>query len=298
MTEFVAHGITLPQAYHKALRELQMMGELTECPDYNTKQRELSMTMVVEKPLKEPMISKLFIGGFRELEQYRQEMLDGILDFEVERGNWAYTYHQRYAPYIDYCINELRRDPNSRRAVISVRDNEADTRTDDPACLQSISFRLRNGKLACAAVFRSNDAVKAAFMNMFALVCLQERVANELGVEVGEYTHVAFSYHVYSQDYALLDGYVRRLSADPNSTYNYKGEFDEMMEEFKDDIAALVEKLKSLPIKQTAQPQSEEKKRRFKMFKRSCEDSHTVYVDFSFIRFVFRDGKYVGWYRP
>ena len=34
------------------------------------------------------------------------------------------------------------------------------------------------------------------------------------------------------------------------------------------------------------------------MFKRSCEDPKTVYVCAFGRRFIFREGKYVGWYEP
>ena len=81
MKEYIAEGGSLPEAYHNALMILDKYGEYTPCPDYNTTQKELSMTMFALEPLKEPMISKLFFGGSKDLEQYRQEMLDGILDF-------------------------------------------------------------------------------------------------------------------------------------------------------------------------------------------------------------------------
>jgi thymidylate synthase len=51
--------------------------------------------------------------------------------------------------------------------------------------------------------FRSNDAYKAAFMNMFALVKLQERIAERISeisgkqVRLGRYVHQADSYHIY-----------------------------------------------------------------------------------------------------
>jgi len=122
MQEFVIWGETLPEAYHKALCTLQSAGEVVPCPDYNTEQKEISITMMVEHPLQEPMISRLMIGGPRELEQYRQEILDGILDFEIEQGNWAYTYHDRIAKQLPFIIEELKRNPYSRRAVIVVRD--------------------------------------------------------------------------------------------------------------------------------------------------------------------------------
>ena len=95
-SEHSVTGASLPEAYHAALIALQKEGEITPCPDWNTEQKELSMTMTVTEPLSEPMISRCFIGGAKELEQYRQEMLDGILDFEVDRGNWVYTYHRRW----------------------------------------------------------------------------------------------------------------------------------------------------------------------------------------------------------
>ena len=95
MEEFFIQEKTLPEAYHKALLVLQN-APVIPCPDWNTNQKEVSMTFVITEPLSEPMISRLFVGDPHSLEQYRQEMLNGILDFEIERGNWAYTYHSRY----------------------------------------------------------------------------------------------------------------------------------------------------------------------------------------------------------
>lgn len=34
------------------------------------------------------------------------------------------------------------------------------------------------------------------------------------------------------------------------------------------------------------------------MIKRSCEDKNTIYVCLLGIRLIFRDRRYVGWYRP
>lgn len=238
--------MTLPRAYHAALAALYANGEHVPCPDYNTTQKELSMTMVVDYPLEEPMISRLFIGGFYELEQYRQEILDGILDFEVEKGNWAYTYHQRIADQIPFVVEDLRRNAFSRRAVIDIRDWQKDAQSEDPACLQHIQYFIRDNKLHCKVLFRSNDACKATFMNAFALIMLQKRIADELGVEVGSYTHRANSFHCYEKDFPLLEGYVKRIQEGKALTYNYAGEWAELMEDAKAEIAEKVERLKGV----------------------------------------------------
>lgn len=244
MIEKHIQRITLPEAYHEALAQLFYHGENTSCPDWNTNQREISLTMVVEEPLAEPMISKCFIGGYRELEQYHQEMLDGILDFEVERGNWAYTYHSRIVDQIPFIISELQRNPYSRRAVIDVRDWRKDISNNEPACLQHIQYFIRDNKLHCYVLFRSNDACKATFMNAFALIMLQKRIADELGVSMGSYTHRANSFHCYEADYGLLSGYVTRIETSDDATYYYVGEWDELMEDVKPEIAQLVNELK------------------------------------------------------
>jgi thymidylate synthase len=243
MFEHFVTGTTLPDAYHKALLALHRENDALPCPDYNTNQKEASVTFVVTEPLSEPMISKLFIGDPRSLEQYRQEMLDGILDFEVERGNWEYTYHQRMGNQVSWVISELQRNPDSRRAVISIR-SEADMELGSPACLQNIHYLIRDGKLHCKILFRSNDATRAAYMNAFALIMLQKRIADTLGVGIGTYTHRANSFHCYEQNYAMLDGYIRRIESGSDVTYNYIGDWDELMEEAKPEIAAMVRKLR------------------------------------------------------
>ena len=244
MFELFVKAASLPEAYHGALLALHENNDEMPCPDYNTRQKEAAMTFVAEEPLSEPMISKLFIGDTRSLEQYRQEMLDGILDFEVARGNWEYTYHQRMENQIPWLIGELRRNPDSRRAVIIIRQ-EHDLSSDSPACLQLLQFMIRNGALHCKVVFRSNDATKAAFMNAFALVMLQKRIADALGVHVGSYTHRANSFHVYERDYEMFDGYVRRIKGGGELAYFYEGDWDEQMEDAKPEIAKMVEELKS-----------------------------------------------------
>ena len=114
----------------------------------------------------------------------------------------------------------------------------------DPACLQHIQYFIREGELHCKVLFRSNDACKAAFMNMFALIMLQKRIADELGVEVGTYTHRANSFHVYERDFGLLEGYVKRLDGNDSNTYSFTGEWEELMTSYRPQIAKEVAALK------------------------------------------------------
>ena len=224
-------GESLPEAYHKALEVLYEHGIEAPCPDYDTEQKEVGMTMVVNQPLLEPRISRLAFIDPKSLEQYCQEVLDGILDFAVEHGYWDYTYHQLMEAQIPEILNVLKENMYSRRAVIILPTAEI-MKLDSPPCLQRIQYLYRDGLLNCDVDFRSNDAVKATFTNAFALTMLQQRMANELGVGVGQYTHRANSFHAYKNDYEILEGYVRRIQSGNNLTYNYA---DDWQDEMKDN---------------------------------------------------------------
>lgn len=242
--ELRAGGRTLPQAYHSALHQLNS-AEPIPCPEWNTTMKEVSMTMTVEFPLLDNMISKFFFGDPYSLQQYIMEMLDGILDFEIERGKWAYTYHSRYANQYQFVIDELKRDPYTRRAVMDIRTQE-DIGSNDPACWQHVQYFIRNDKLHCKVLFRSNDACKATFMNAFALILLQSRIASELGLKIGSYTHRANSFHAYARDFEALEAFDKRYLDEVDVeqlTYSY---WDDWKEQMDDSIPAILDKVNKL----------------------------------------------------
>jgi len=259
MKEIFITAETLPEAYHKALVELAAGGELVGCPDYNQLQKECSMTVVVNQPVKEPRISRQITGGPHELQQYVMEMLDGILDFKVGDGKGpAYSYHARYIPQMPFILSELTRNPLTRRAVINIRNFEADSKTTDPACLQSIQFFIRNDKLHMKVLFRSNDLPEAFFFNAFALIRLQEKVAALLTVDVGTYTHRSNSMHCYEKDFGLLDRYaadIKTKSLD-DLTHEYDRHYEKMMEEEIPSILKQVDRIKKDMKDRAGEPES------------------------------------------
>ena len=243
------NGWTLPEAYHNALLELWRKGETVPCPDYNTTMKELALTMYIRRADAEPFISRLFPAGHHELKQYTMEVCDGILDFMVGKAPnvWEYTYHQRFAYQLPFIIEELTRNPYSRRAIMNIRDFEVDSKNDHPACLQSIHFSIRDGELNMTVMMRSNDAVKATFMNAVGFIFLQKQVAKELGVTVGSYTHIAYSFHVYERDFDTLRYYTHRICTDSyeNLVYCYKGFYDKLMDAEVESIMQMVQEQKN-----------------------------------------------------
>lgn len=243
MKEIFIQANSLPDAYHLALVKMHLLKLDRKNEDDAV---ECGMTIHIESPICEPRVSKLIVGGARDLARYELEMTDGILDFEVGH-NWTYTYHKRFEDHIPFIINELTRDTQSRRAVISIRDNDIDENMDDCPCMQHMHFLIRDCKLDLKVLFRSNDLCRAFFFNSFALIRLQEIIAENLNLPVGTYTHTANSMHVYPVSYEFLDGCAKRISAlNPNDilTYNYEDDFKEQMIEEIPSIIKLVNEQK------------------------------------------------------
>lgn len=234
---------TLAQAYHKALNVLYTGGHIRPCPAYNTRENAISATIRVSKPLSSPRMSKLLVCDPASLQQYLMEMEDGIMDFECAVGNWPYTYHARMIGQLIKAVRLLKNDPYSRRAAITIRRPD-DLDMDDPPCLQLIQFLVNNGKLDCFVTFRSNDALKAFFMNAFALIDIQRIVAEVLGLPVGKYVHTANSFHAYESDWPRLKEFYRRIREDSyHSLAMDTGMFLDWMADMEEAIPSIQKKV-------------------------------------------------------
>ena len=247
MKHYYVEGKTLPEAYHKSLEILESQGNIYPCPDYNSTMKEVSLTFYVEDATAEPFVSKLFPGGHYELQQYEMEITDGVLDFMTRLGGnyWEYTYHQRFAYQLPFIYEEFRRNPYTRRATMNIRDFEVDSKNEHPACLQSIGLYQRDGKLHMKITMRSNDAVQATYMNACGFIALQKKIAQDLGYNVGSYTHTAYSFHAYKNSYNTLKSYVDSIKTKPMDelTYNYKEFYKELMQEA---VPQIMEKIATL----------------------------------------------------
>ncbi len=192
--------------------------------------RDVSLMLSVRNAFAEPRIHRAMPGGIYDLEVYRQEVADGIHDHWIDpaAGKWQYTYHERICNYevpgvedridqLDYVVNALAETPHTRRAQVSLWQCWEDAGIDDPACLQRLWFRIFDDELILSAHMRSNDAYKAAFMNMYAFTDLQrivaERVSEKLGrtIVAGQYNHFVDSFHIYGSYFDEFEGFLKTV---------------------------------------------------------------------------------------
>lgn len=135
-------------------------------------------------------------------------------------GAYGKRWRKHFGPdQILRVIDELKRDPHSRRAVIAMWDPFAadmDAWKDTP-CNTHIYFDIREGLLNMTVCCRSNDILWGCYgANVVHFSMLQELVALDLGVGIGVYRQFSNNFHAYT-DNAMVKYY---LEAPPTEVYD------------------------------------------------------------------------------
>jgi thymidylate synthase len=97
-------------------------------------------------------------------------------------------------------VTMLQRDCDTRRGVLQIWDANSDLGADskDIPCNDLVFFKIRSGRLNMLVANRSNDMIWGAYgANAVHFSFLQEYMAGMIGCEVGTYTQVSDSFHVY-----------------------------------------------------------------------------------------------------
>jgi len=157
-----------------------------------------------------------------------------------EDGNLetAYGYYWRHFPsaqknkygeweikeidQIQYVIDEIKRNPNSRRLVVSAWEPGNATTSKLPPCHYSFVFNVQNGKLNCHLTQRSGDIALGIPFNLAAYSLLTQVIAQQVGLGLGEFAHTIVDAHIYvgkkgskTESFDHLQGLKEQLKREP-----------------------------------------------------------------------------------
>jgi len=148
-----------------------------------------------------------YFSGTNEIEmikyyalQYEKFSDDGVTAW----GAYGYRWHlSNGLGQLQKVIEELRKNSNSRRAVMTCYDADRDLgyNSKDIPCTISLQFLIRNNKLNCICTMRSNDVWLGMPYDIWCFTCIQILIAQELGIETGRYIHQPGSLHLYGRNY-------------------------------------------------------------------------------------------------
>lgn len=110
-----------------------------------------------------------------------------------KNGNWVV----KEVDQIKYVIDEIKRNPNSRRLVVNAWEPGNAISSKLPPCHYTFTFNVSAGKLNCHLTQRSGDIALGIPFNLAAYSLLTQIIAQETGLGLGYFAHTIVDAHVY-----------------------------------------------------------------------------------------------------
>lgn len=177
-------------------------------------------TICITQPWRTNFIHKFSPYGKMFYQKYAHDIING------PDGDFVYDYHNRLYHYkkhfyddvinefvpteiygqilgeeidqIQYVIDKLNDEPNSRRAVAVTWQPPVDTKIKDVPCFQYVQFWKEGSKLNGFFSIRSNDSLLAMPQNSFGFYKLQRHVAKYTDSNCGKMWYQPILPHLYA----------------------------------------------------------------------------------------------------
>lgn len=179
----------------------------------------------VRKPSHRFMVAEwlwMFFGHIdvKTIERYNKH----IAQFSDDGVSFNGSYGAPIIAQWQDTVDTLKRDPNSRQAVIYIfgfkeRRYAPLLQSKDVPCTIALQFLLRGGKLDCIATMRSSDVWLGLPYDMFNFSMLQNILAGQVNAEVGQLSMNLGSSHLYGTNFKAAEDVLKDRSTGQTMYY-------------------------------------------------------------------------------
>jgi thymidylate synthase len=158
-------------------------------------------------------------GNVRWLQERGVTIWDEWADAEGDLGpvygvqwrSWP-TPNGGHIDQITQLLDQIRRNPDSRRLIVSAWNVADIPRMALPPCHALIQFYVADGKLSCQLYQRSADIFLGVPFNIASYALLTHLVAQQCDLEVGDFVWTGGDCHIYSNHFEQVE---LQLSREP-----------------------------------------------------------------------------------
>ena len=139
-------------------------------------------------------------NSLEEIQKYTNAWDRMSDDNKTVNSNYGHCIIHKYGfNQFDYIINLLKEKPDTRQAVIHIKEPSQGS-SNDVNCTVYLQFFIRGKKLYMTANMRSNDIWLGYPYDIFNFTALQILISMILGLELGTYTHFCGNLHLYERN--------------------------------------------------------------------------------------------------
>ena len=128
--------------------------------------------------------------------------------YELENGDVQHSHINQIQNVIDL----IKKNPNSRRMVVSAWNPSVLNEIALPSCHAFFIFNVINGKLNCHLTQRSGDIALGIPFNLACYATLTQMIAQETNLKLGEFSHYINDAHIYENH---IEGLKEQLKRKP-----------------------------------------------------------------------------------
>lgn len=130
--------------------------------------------------------------------------------YGVQWRSWK-THDGRTVDQIKNLIEMLKKNPDSRRLIISAWNVSDVDKMALPPCHTMFQFYVANNKLSCQLYQRSADIFLGVPFNIASYALLTHMVAQVCGLEVGDFVHTFGDAHLYTNHLEQTQEQLKRV---------------------------------------------------------------------------------------
>lgn len=148
-----------------------------------------------------------FLRGETNIRYLKENQVSIWDEWADEQGELGPVYGYQWRSWPDYqgghidqisqLINDIQRNPDSRRLIVSAWNPALVNEMALPPCHALFQFYVANGKLSCQLYQRSADVFLGVPFNIASYALLTMMLAQVCQLEVGEFIHTFGDAHLY-----------------------------------------------------------------------------------------------------
>ncbi len=149
-----------------------------------------------------------FIAGETNIDYLRKNAVTIWDEWADEGGELGPVYGKQWRSWatpdggtvdqIQWVINEIKRNPDSRRLVVSAWNPADLEKMALPPCHCLFQFYVADGRLSCQLYQRSADIFLGVPFNIASYALLTHMMAQVTGLKTGDFVHTFGDAHIYS----------------------------------------------------------------------------------------------------
>lgn len=204
---------TISDAHEKIIKAILLEGNEQPSKHGITVEYPEPIAVRISEPLQAPRLSQ-GVNLTEEMMKIYAKQLQEVIektntnkDFDYNCGNRWFDYppnlshgdgdNMGFNQVEKNVIEELKKDPTSRRAIICSIFPPMDYTKKHIPCISFLQFLIRGNKLHMVVYIRSNDMLSAWGSDAYALSEFQKYVAEKLYIPVGTLEIISVSAHIY-----------------------------------------------------------------------------------------------------